>query len=308
MKLGLDDIRGFLAVAEAARFKIAAERLSVTSSALTQRIQKLEEMLGAPLFDRSTRTVRLTELGNQFLPEARRMVDGFDGSLARIRDVIERRAGLVSFACLHAAAHGFLPSLLGRFRARYPDVQVRVLDDTAARIVDHLGQGRAEFGIDMQRGDDPDPEFEFEPIASEPYVVACAPDHAVADMTAVSWAELAKLDYLAFGLDSGIGRQLAVPQQRLRWSYEVQHLGSMLALIQSGFGIGVVPYSAIHGHPSLTFRPIADQKLSRTIGLVRRCATTLSPAAESLRKLAVEVIVEAYEELPGATTVMSLSG
>ena len=132
-------------------------------------------------------------------------------------------------------------------------------------------------------------------------------DGAVADMTAVSWAELAKLDYLAFGLDSGIGRQLAVPQQRLRWSYEVQHLGSMLALIQSGFGIGVVPYSAIHGHPSLTFRPMADQKLSRTIGLVRRRVTTLSPAAESLRKLAVEVIVEAYEELPGAT-VMSLSG
>jgi DNA-binding transcriptional LysR family regulator len=62
MKIGIDDIRGFLAVSEAAGFKPAADRLGITSSALTQRIQKLEDYLGARLFDRSTRSVVPTEL------------------------------------------------------------------------------------------------------------------------------------------------------------------------------------------------------------------------------------------------------
>ena len=73
MKIGIDDIRGFLAVSEAAGFKPAADRLGITSSALTQRIQKLEDYLGARLFDRSTRNVEPTELGRLFLPEAQRI-------------------------------------------------------------------------------------------------------------------------------------------------------------------------------------------------------------------------------------------
>ena len=292
MKLGIDDIRAFLALAEAARFRTAAERLGVTSSALTQRIKKLEELLGAPLFDRSTRRVELTELGRLFRPEARQMVESFEGSLARVGDVVARRAGLVSFACLHAVAHGLLPRIMEGFRAAYPDVRVRVHDDTARRIMDHVAEGRAEFGIDMARADDP--EIEFQPLATEPYVIACPPDHPVATGPALTWRELAGMDYLAFGLDSGIGAQLAEPQQRLKWQYEVQHLGTMLSLIQSGFGIGVVPYSAVHGHPALSYRRFKGRGLTRTLGIVKRKGTTLSPAAESLREIAVPIIAEAY--------------
>lgn len=299
MKLGVDDIRGFVAVSDASAFKPAAERLGITASALTQRIQKLEELLGARLLDRSTRIVELTELGRLFLPEARRIVHDFEGSLSRIQDVIARRTGLVSFACLLTVAYGLMPAILTRFRAEFPGIRVRVFDDTALRVADHLALGQVEFGIDMAR--DPDPDLAFEPIVTEPYVVACAHDHEIARRRAVSWETLAASDYVAFGLDSGIGRQLEAPQQQVGWRFEVQHLGTMVALIQSGFGIGVVPYSAIHGHAALTFRPLGDPPVARTIGIIKRKGSTLSPAAESMRDIAISQITAAYAALPAAT-------
>jgi DNA-binding transcriptional LysR family regulator len=111
----------------------------------------------------------------------------------------------------------------------------------------------------------------------------------------VTWERLAKSTYVAFGLDSGIGRQLAMSQRLSGEPYEVQHLGTMLGLIQAGFGVGVVPYSAIHGHPFLTHRPLRQPKITRTIGIVRRSRSTLSPSAESLRRIAVETIAAAPE-------------
>ena len=118
MKIGIDDVRGFLAVYETSGFKGAADRLSITSSALTQRIQKLEGYLGARLFDRSTRNVEPTELGKLFLPEAQRILQEFESSIARIQDVVAQRKGLVSFACLLTVASGLAPDILARFRAR----------------------------------------------------------------------------------------------------------------------------------------------------------------------------------------------
>jgi DNA-binding transcriptional LysR family regulator len=298
MKIGIDDVRGFLAVYESGAFKGAADRLSITSSALTQRIQKLEGYLGARLFDRSTRNVAPTELGKLFLPEAQRILQEFESSIARIQDVVAQRKGLVSFACLLTVASGLAPDILARFRREIPGVSVRMLDDTALRVSDHLRQGRAEFGIDMWLNDDPD--LDFEPIVTEPYVVACAPDHALAQAASVTWERLAQSDYVAFGLDSGIGRQLSMAQRLPGAPYEVQHLGTMLGLVRAGFGVGVVPYSAIHGHPSLAHRPLRKPNVTRTIGIVRRRRSTLSPAAESLRRIAVETITSAYRALPEA--------
>jgi len=298
MKISIDDIRGFLAISEAGGFKGAADRLSITSSALTQRIQKLESYLGARLFDRSTRNVEATELGRVFLPEARRIVQEFESSILRIQDVVEQRKGLVSFACLLTVAGGLAPEILTRFRREIPGVSVRMLDDTSLRISDHLRQGRAEFGIDMWLHDDP--EFDFEPIVTEPYVVACRREHALAKAKSVTWQQLAKSDYVAFGLDSGIGRQLSMSQRLPGAPYEVQHSGTMLGLVQAGFGVGVVPYSTIHGNSALVHRPLRAPQVTRTIGIIRRRRSSLSPAAESLRRIAVETIAEAYQALPEA--------
>jgi DNA-binding transcriptional LysR family regulator len=295
MKLTLDDFRAFLAVADVASFRAAAHALGITAPALTQRVQKLEQLLEARLFDRTTRAVALTQVGRLFLPEARRAVREFEDSLLRLRDVLERRSGTVAFACMLTVAHGLVPGMLARFRRQSPEVKVRIFDDTGLRVSEHLRDGQAEFGIGMS-GDD-DSAFVFEPIASEPYVLACSVGHLLAGRDSLTWAELERYQYLAFGFDGRVGRQLATVQQSLRWNYEVQHVGTMLAMIQNGLGIGAVPYFAVHNNPALVCLRLAEPELSRTVGIVRRAGVTLSPAAEAMAAIARETIREAYEAI-----------
>ena len=294
MKIGFDDLRAFVTVAELSGFKLAAARLNVTQSALTQRVGKLEDYLGTRLFNRTTRQVELTEIGRTFLPSALRVLHEFTGSLSDIADVIAKRRGVVCFACLLTVAYGFVPRILETFRKAHPNVKVRLLDETGLRVADRVRAGEAEFGIDMRLQDGP--EFDFEPVAEEPYVMACSKDHPLAGRGPLRWAALNQGSYVAFGLESGIGRQLATPQAALTWDYEVQHLGTMIGLLQTGFGVGVVPYSVMHNRKDagLVSRPLIEPPVTRTIGIIKRKGAALSPAAESLREIAVREIRTAY--------------
>ena len=94
----LDDIRAFVAVAEFASFKRAADELGITQSALSRRLKKLEDGLGARLLDRTTRRIAVSTVGQEFLPEARRMVRDFEQSLRDIRDLVQIRTGMVALA------------------------------------------------------------------------------------------------------------------------------------------------------------------------------------------------------------------
>ena len=296
MKIGLDDIRAFVAVAELSGFNAAAAKLNVTQSALTQRLGKLESYLGARLFDRTTRHVELTEVGREFLPSAFGILQEFEGSLSRIGDVIAKRRGLVSFASLLTIAYGFVPAILDKFRAEHPGVRVRVLDETGLHVADRVKRREAEFGIDMQIAEDP--EIDFEPLVEEPYVLACRRDHPLAGRKKLPWSALSDGGYVAFGVESGIGRQLAAPQAALSWDYEVQHLGTMMGLLQTGFGVGVVPYSVMRDrrNETLVSRPLIEPAVTRTVGIIKRTGSSLSPAAEALRDIARAEITAAYSK------------
>ena len=107
MQISLDDVIAFVRIAKLGSFKEAAEELYVTQSALSRRIKKLEDMLGARLLDRTTRRVSMTVIGKDFLPDAERMIEDFEKSVGDIVDVIQMRAGLVKVATNMTSAVGF---------------------------------------------------------------------------------------------------------------------------------------------------------------------------------------------------------
>jgi DNA-binding transcriptional LysR family regulator len=122
------------AVVRTGSFRKAAERMNVTGSALTRRILDLEKELGAPLFERRPRGVRLTSAGEIFVAFARAQIAEAQRLASRIEDLRGLRRGTVRMACSQALAHGFLPQMIGLFSARHPLItfQVEVLDHEAA--------------------------------------------------------------------------------------------------------------------------------------------------------------------------------
>lgn len=283
------DLRAFLAVAELGSFSRAAETLNLSQPALSRRIQKLEMAVGEPLLERTTRQVAPTAVGHELLPLVRRMLDELDGSLFALRDLGSARGGLVTIACLPTAAFYFLPAVIRRFNEAYPRIRVRILDLSAVEGLQAVARGEAEFGINLMGASSPD--LSFDALLEDPFVLAARRDHPLAVRATVAWSDLEPYRLITVHRSSGnrtlLDAALARSGLRLRWFYEVTHLSTSLGLVEAGLGISVLPRLATprDEHPILVTRPIGAPTVSRTIGIVRRRGTSLSPPAQRFLEL-----------------------
>jgi DNA-binding transcriptional LysR family regulator len=287
---GIRDVEVFVAVVDSGSFKEAASVLNVTQSALTQRLRKLEDALGARLIDRTTRSIALTGVGQAFLPSAQRLLAQFEQTFADLRDVIDVAGGRVTVASLISVATYVLPPVIGRFARQYPNVGVRIIDVAEQEILSYVRRGDAEFAIDMQTGDI-DAALAVTPLMEDRFVLACRADHPLADGGEIDAGELAGLPLMTLGARSGTSRvlqaQLTERPNSANWRYEVQHLATMVGFLEAGMGVGIVPSMVMRGLASrqLVSRPLTGSGLSRKLVLVERAGATLSPAAAELKRM-----------------------
>src|SRR5882757_1628451 len=129
-------LRAFVAVAEVLNFTRAAEKLGVSSSALSQMVRALEERVGVRLLHRNTRNVSLTEAGDRLFQRVRPAVQELAAAIGQTSELRERPAGLLRIHCFRTAADLFLRPLLRPFHDAYPDVVLDItLDDEVVDIV-----------------------------------------------------------------------------------------------------------------------------------------------------------------------------
>ena len=147
MNLELRQLRHFVTVAEELHFGRAAERLHMTQPPLSQSIAGLEELLGAPLFLRNRRQVALTAAGSALLPEARRILEDAGALPALVRRVAAGEAGRLTLAFVSTADYSVLPSILQRYRAAFPDVQLVLREATSDVQAEELLSGRIDAGF-----------------------------------------------------------------------------------------------------------------------------------------------------------------
>ena len=125
MNFDLSDLRAFVAVADLASFRAAAEALHLSQPALSRRVDKLEQALGFRLLERTTRKVELNAMGRAFLPRARHVLGELDVALLGMADLSERIHGLVTVACIPSAVDNFVAGVVRDFHRRFPSIRVR---------------------------------------------------------------------------------------------------------------------------------------------------------------------------------------
>lgn len=283
------DLRALIAVSEGRSFLRAAEQLNLSQPALSRRVQKLEALVGTPLLERTTRSVRLTPAGQEVVPLLRRLLEEIDSSLLGMMALGERRAGRLTVASIPSATVRFLPDILDRFGQEYRNVRVRVLDLSATECAEAVRTGEAEFAISLPVASDGD--LIFEPLTDDPYGLVCRRDDPLAALSDPSWADLAGMRLVTVHMGSGnrtaLDAGLARAGIELRWFYEVTRLTSALALVQAGLGPSVLPRLACEGPEArdLVWRPLQGAAVVRTIGVLRRASVTLSPSASRLMAL-----------------------
>lgn len=293
MNFDLADLRAFLAVADLSSFRAASDLLHLSQSALSRRVDKLEDALGVQLFIRTTRKVELTTVGRTFVHRARNVMSELENALLGIQEVAQRLSGEVTIACVPSAVGHFLPAAIDAYHKLYPQIRIRLLDESSGNVLLAVTRGDADFGVTYIGTQEAD--IQFRPVMDDAFVVACPVTHPLARKKRVRWSELDGHAYITLAQGSGnrflIDQALAQSEHRPRWFCEVNHVPALVSMIEAGLGIGVLPRMALppdDGVGRLRAVRLTDPQITRTLGLISRRGKPLAPAAQLFYDLLVE--------------------
>ncbi len=331
----LRQLRYFVAVAEERHFGRAAERLSMTQPPLSQAIRALEEALGVALFARTKRTVELTPVGADLLPEVRKLLAAAEGLRPLAQSLARGEAGTLSLAFVSTADYGLLPQLLREFAARYPHVQLQLAEATSDVQIDELVAGRIDAGLVIP----PLPPrhaaaLTYLPVMREP-LVAALPSAVVRqlgrgasaatrdaargatkgasgargappdwDDTPVALAELGRLPlvifprHLAPGFYDIITGCYGAAGLTPRIGQEAIQMQTIVSLVSAGMGVALVPQSLRNlRRTGVVYRPLAARAPIVETGLVWR-TDDVSPVLAGF----IEIVRAHAAAMPGPST------
>lgn len=272
----LRHLRYFVAVANERNFTRAAERLHIAQPPLSRQIRQLEEDIGAELFDRDSRPLRLTEAGRLLYEQAAQVLAG----VAQLRAMMVRYAGaghrrfVIGF--VGSTIYGLLPTAIRRFRAAARHVEVTLAEMSTLEQIAALKEGRIDVGFGRLRIEDP--VIRRVILAEEPLVAALPADHALlATPGAISLAALSAEPLIVYPRPArpsyadqlfSIFHDHGLQPDHIQ---EARELQTAIGLVAAGAGLSIVPASVQRfQHDDIVYRPIAESDATSPIVMSHR--------------------------------------
>ncbi|MFD1657956.1 LysR family transcriptional regulator [Streptomyces caeni] len=258
----LQQMRYVVAVAETNSFTRAAERCLVVQSALSHQIARLEQELGARLFERTTRRVRLTPAGAAFLPAARQCLDAAERAAVEVAAAIGEVRGRLSVGLIPSVAAVDIPRALRDFRRQYPKVRISLRVGASDDLVEQVKQGAVEVAF-LGLPTTARPEgVGVRELARDRLVAVVAPDHPLADEPAVDLRRLSSEVFvdlpaktagraqsdLAFSA-AGLTRDVA---------FEVTNADFLARMVGQGLGVAMLPSAYVAQLSGVTTIEVID--------------------------------------------------
>lgn len=288
--LSARQLRAFLALAEQRNFTRAAQTCHLSQPAFSALIRTLEEALGARLFDRDTRSVQLTPEGRLFDQSARRLLDDMNDAMRDLADHVERRKGRVTVAALPSLAAGWLPRVFAEFIAAWPGVELHLNDALSDACIALVRSGQADFAL-ASSGAAAATDLRSRTLCRDRFHLVCRTDHPLAGERRLTAQKLAPWPFIQMTRNSSVRQSLdaALHPLRMNTAFEVEHLATVMGLVEAGLGISVVPALTLFHfkRDTLVTRPLPLAGSTRTVYLVQRREGSLSVAAQTLHDLVV---------------------
>ncbi|QIB41831.1 LysR family transcriptional regulator [Streptomyces aureoverticillatus] len=243
--MDLQQMRYVVAVAETASFTRAAERCHVVQSALSHQVARLEKELGARLFERTSRRVRLTAAGEAFLPAARQALEAAERARAEVAAASGEIRGRLTVGSIPTVTAVDLPAVLRDYRGRYPQVRISLRAGSSERLVDMVRDGTLDaafLGVP--------PGFRIQGVhdrelAHGQHVAVVAPDHPLAAEHEVDLRHLADEAFVDFADGSAARAQsdqaFAAAGLRREVAFEVSGVELMARMVRHGLGVALLP-------------------------------------------------------------------
>jgi len=245
----LHHLQAFLTVAQEMNFGRAAERLNISQPPLSRQIRRLEEDLGVKLFHRNKRQVQLTEAGQAFLQEARRILAQVEQGIQVAQRASRGEIGRLVVGFERSSAYDVVPFSIKIYQERFPDVELVVYDMETGEQVQALYEERIDIGFFVPPLNDD--KLAVETVLREPLILVLPETHPLSVQGEVRVQELASENFITCPRNkSGLYKQvLAICYQAgfsPRVIRETNEMQIMLGFIAAGLGIALLPASIKH--------------------------------------------------------------
>lgn len=236
----------FLAVAETLSFARAAEQLHVTHPAVSQQIQSLEKELGVRLFQRTTRTVKLTQAGAAFLDDAKQMIHIANRAKKRFEGTAPDQIQNLSVGCWNYPCLFLLSDTLRAMRSACPDLHPRLQVIPFQHIYRLLEEGDLDAVFGLREPTELRINAQYRELAKSPPVCICAPDNPLASRPQITADDLAE-ETLVLLIPPKAEQPLVRlqgqlvgdrPSARLLFCESTE---AITALVMAGYGVSVMP-------------------------------------------------------------------
>lgn len=298
----LEQLQAFIAVAETGSFQKAAQRCNVTQSTVSRQVQSLETDLGAQLIHRHSQS-RLTIAGEKFLGRARRICHEWENATQELANLMAGNQSELCVAAIPSVCAYQMAPVLQKFRAKYPQVQLRVTALGSDRALKVLKDGLIDLAVVMNnRFIASSPEMVVDPLYTETVRVLMAADHPLTKYRAVPWQEIGAYSHVVF--KDGYATQRLVQEQfrlqhlKLDAALELNSLDAFRGVIRQGNLIALLTQSSLSGvenDSSLAVRDTESPILSSEVVLVTTSDRLEIPPIKYFRQLVCELIT--YQHL-----------
>ena len=284
----------FVAVAETGSFSRAAERCNVAQPSLSQQIQKLEQELGEPLFDRLPRKVVLTDAGRMLLPRAINILSDLHDIKHTLNQNIDSGHGLLSVGFIPTIAPFVLPRVIKRFSQEFPNARLSVQEDLTEAIVHGLLDGKLDVGITSM----PIHHrlIRTQELLTEPLLVASSTDNDFISRASIHVKDLDKFPFIALSEMHCLGEQVQSFCHRqdleLKIVCDTSQLTTVKNCVEIGLGVSLVPRALAVSDTSqlVKYRPLNGATPQRKIAAATHAERTQS----FLAKKFIEIVKEEY--------------
>lgn len=297
----LRHLRCFLAVAQELHFARAAEKLHIEQSPLSRAIKELEEELGVRLFDRNTRSTRLTRAGQLFMGHVPRVFAALTQARDSVRAVSARYQGQLRIALSEDISQARLTALLSRCREEEPDTEIRLYEVPLSRQIRGLEADLYDAGF--SQSSEVGETLLSTPAWSDPMVVAVPARHPLLAHKTLPLDEVLRYPLVLCDPEvcEGCSRQLArVLRATDREPIVAEQVASqdlMVTLVAAGYGLGfsTEAHVSTSNHPEIVARPLAGRAPMLTTYLIRR----IGDQSDALQRFVERALVATPERPAG---------
>jgi DNA-binding transcriptional LysR family regulator len=268
----LRHLRYFVTVAEELHFGRAAQRLHLSQPPLSQQIRRLEEILGYPLFLRTSRSVSLTPAGEDFLPRAQRTLRKVQRDIDETRSIGRGEVGSLHIGFVGSGMLTTLPAIFRSYREAYPRVRLHLHESFTSQVISGLESGMLDAGI--LRDGDPVENMHITTLFSEPYVAVLPASHPKAKRKRISPAALRDEPFVYYPRSAGnraFEKPITLCEEhgfRPQIVQEASHWLTILRLIGAGLGVSIAPACVRRiASPEVVCLPLEGAKVVSNIEL-----------------------------------------